>query len=205
MKRGSLTVIKGPMFSGKTGKLFQFWRASILSQRKTLMINHSSDTRFTDKGAACTHNLEQVEAVPMNKLDATNPLFQEYDVICIDEGQFFEGLADFCLKMCDAHHKTVVVSALSSDFNRKPWPVISELEAIADTVIPLQAICILCYEPASFSRRISTAPIKDESPVDVGGVEKYIPVCRHCYSTKYIPIAKLEHHKKAMEQIRRSK
>jgi len=71
----------------------------------------------------------------------------------------------------------VIVAALDSTFERKPFDCVSRLFCLCEDVQKLRAICQICGEEAAFTERIS-----DETEVEViGGLEKYRAVCRQCY------------------------
>jgi hypothetical protein len=105
-----------------------------------------------------------------------------YDCIGIDEGQFFPDIVPFCEKMANIG-KTVIVAALDGTFQRKPFGSVLDLIPLAESVTKLSAVCMLCYNDASFTERLG-----DELAVEViGGSDKYLAVCRQCYFSKPPP------------------
>jgi len=104
------------------------------------------------------------------------------DVIGIDEGQFFPDLVEVCEKLAAAG-KTVLVASLDGTFQRKPFGRTLELIPMAESVTKLQAVCMICFRDAAFSRRLG-----DETAIEViGGADKYVAVCRECFFKPYKP------------------
>ena len=82
------------------------------------MINHTTDTRTDD--AVQTHYGEKVSALKyvhlMNFIEVGHAL--TYDVICIDEAQFFGDLFSSVITLVDIYGLHVIVAGLSGDFQR---------------------------------------------------------------------------------------
>jgi thymidine kinase len=81
------------------------------------------------------------------------PLCEDYDVIGVDEGQFFTEIVEFCELLAN-QGKTVVVSALDGTFERKPFGNIINLIPLAERVVKLCAVCVYCTAEAAFTKRI---------------------------------------------------
>lgn len=178
---GHIILHCGPMFSGKSSTLIsEIYKYSGLGL-KCKVIKYKLDKRYDDS-SLCTHSNNKIKADIIGADDLNVDSYEKYDVIGIDEGQFFNEIVDFCDKLANMN-KIVIVSALSSTFERKPWKSISELSAKADEVIYHYAYCQLCIDnnkekKASFSKKITNS----NKIIDIGGKDKYIPVCRKCYN-----------------------
>ena len=85
-----------------------------------------------------------LKAVSTNNLEDLKVNFDDYDVIGIDEGQFFPDLVNFCEKMANAG-KAVIVAALDGTFQRKGFPTVMELIPLAEHVVKLNAVCMVCF------------------------------------------------------------
>lgn len=73
--------------------------------------------------------------------------------------------------------KVVIVAALDGTFQRKPFGRICDLIPLAESVVKLTAVCQICQASAAFTKRLG-----DEKQIElIGGADKYIAVCRHCY------------------------
>jgi len=178
-KMGSLHLIIGPMYSGKTSSIIELVKMYELSNMKPLVINYAEDNRYDDK-LLSTHDRKTVECSNYLRL---SQVFEEtdirnYDVILINEGQFFEDLVSFVRCAVEEFHKIVYVCGLDGDFKRNPFQNMMELIPLADEVTKKKSICKSCENGtrAIFSHRIS-----NEIEVKVIGSSNYIPVCRGCY------------------------
>lgn len=174
-QRGSIQVIFGPMFSGKTTELLRRMKRYTVAQQECLLIKYSKDTRYSDQGVS-THDRQESHAKSCSRLAEMEADAARVGVIGIDEGQFFPDLVPFCEAMANAG-KTVIVAALDGTFQRKPFGSVLELVPLAESVVKLSAVCMICFADAAFSKRLGT-----ETEVEViGGADKYVAVCRACF------------------------
>ncbi|AAG02722.1 thymidine kinase [Betaentomopoxvirus amoorei] len=181
----SIELIIGPMFSGKTTELMRKINRYILSNQKCVIITHNIDNRFINKNII-NHdgnilNKEYLYIKTNNLINEIN-IVDNYDIIGIDECQFFEenDLEQFCDKMAN-NKKKVIVAGLNCDFNRNIFNSISKLIPKVEKIKKLQAICQFCYKDASFT-------IKKHNKnqiIEIGGQDLYVPVCRLCYNNSY--------------------
>ena len=186
---GTLDLIGGPMFSSKTttllGRLFSEAEIGL----RILYVNHSKDDR--SDGSFSTHNPlhkdypvhEKVTFLVMSNIFDLVTIAENYDVIGIDEAQFFEDLYDGVEWLVEGLHKHVIVSGLNGSYKREKIGQFLRLEPLSDTYTKLTAWCLECAKvkkrtPAPFTHRFSGGISLKET----GGIDKYIPVCRKCYS-----------------------
>jgi thymidine kinase len=178
---GKLEVILGCMFSGKSSEMIARIRQYQVIGKKMLIINHSSDTRYTTAPTITTHDRITIEALPAtNAMHVLSmPMYPTVEVIFIEEGQFFEDLVEFIRIAVDKDRKHVVVSGLDGDYNREPFYTMMNLIPLADHVVRRNALCIQCRDGtlASFSKRTIHATSRHL----VGSEDVYIPVCRYHY------------------------
>jgi len=173
--RGQIQLIFGPMFSGKSTELIRRLKRYQIAQYKVLIVKYAKDTRYDDTGIA-THDKQTLPAVSATRLETLTDTADDYDVVGIDEGQFFSDVVEWTEEMAN-QGKIVMVAALDGTFQRKAFSAILELVPLAEYVIKLNAVCMNCFGEASFSKRIS----QDKEVEVIGGVEKYMAVCRKCY------------------------
>jgi thymidine kinase len=173
---GNIQLILGPMFSGKSSELIRRITRYELAKKRCVLIKYAGDQRY-DAECVSTHDKQVRKAHSHTTL--WDACVMDYEVIGIDEGQFFPDIVAFCDGMAN-RGKTVIVSALDSNFRREPFKHIDVLIPLAEDVVKLKAVCMLCCNEASFSKRIT-----DETEEQViGGSEKYVAVCRRCYHVK---------------------
>lgn len=187
---GSIELILGPMFSGKTTELFRRIRRYTFANYRCIVIKYRKDQRYAAAGEASTHDQLMLAAHPCERLSEAIDQVKDFDVIGIDEGQFFPDLPEYSEKWANAG-KVIVVSALDGTFQRKPFGRTLELIPLAEKIDKLHAVCMLCFGDASFSKRISTTDNRVEV---IGGSEAYVSTCRKCYlSSRTRSIRPLKH------------
>ncbi|KAK3271882.1 hypothetical protein CYMTET_19795 [Cymbomonas tetramitiformis] len=175
---GSIQVIFGPMFSGKTTEMTRIIKRFRLAGKECLVIKYAGDTRYDDVAKQCvvTHDNQSLAACPARMLADLNEEAQQYDVIGVDEGQFFPDVVEFAERWAN-NGKIVVIAALDGTFQRKAFNNILELVPLAEKVTKLTAVCNICSQDAPFSKRLG-----GELEVElIGGADKYVAVCRDCY------------------------
>lgn len=180
---GSIEVICGSMFSGKSEELIRRLKRASIARQRVQVFKHSLDNRFHKREIA-SHSGFKFEAHAVKDVSQIQELINpDAHVIGIDEAQFFgNDLADLCQKMAD-QGKRVIVAGLDQDFLGRPFGPMPVLLSIAENVDKLQAICLRCGRPASRSQRlIDGKPAPADSPVIVvGASESYEARCRHCH------------------------
>jgi thymidine kinase len=196
---GSITLYIGCMYSGKTTALFR--KLSIYSEMglRCLYINSDLDTRSLSEFS--THNpsitlkdTKKIDMIKIANLNSILELSRLYDVIGIDEGQFFTDLKDFVLLMSEKYEKQVIISGLDGDFKRNSFGQILDLIPYCDNIEKLKAFCKPCFsrkrelKDALFSKRI----VNSNSTILIGEKDEYVPVCRSCYIDENFFISRLE-------------
>jgi len=189
--RGSIEVVCGSMFSGKTEELIRRIRRARIARQNVQVFKPAIDTRYTVE-AVQSHNGLGVEAVPIQAAEEILSLLQpDTTVVAIDEVQFFGWeVAGICQSLADRGLR-VIVAGLDMDFRGEPFGPMPVLMAQAEEVHKLQAICVECGAPASRTQRlIDGRPAAYDDPVIlVGGSESYEARCRHCHQIPRRPEA----------------
>jgi|688.fasta_scaffold24127_6 thymidine kinase len=185
---GSLDCIIGSMKSGKSSELLR--RLTIDSEigYKVLYINSSKDTRCLDGVPYSTHNPLFINGLKSENIDSIAVFnlsvginVENYDVIGIDEAQFFEDLVESVLIWVEKYHKKVVVAGLTATYERKKFGKILDLEPYSDTFVKLSGLCEKCA-PKERNHSVFTHKIVKNGLIeDIGGKDKYMSLCRKCY------------------------
>ena len=174
---GSLHLILGPMFSGKTSYLMTMYRRYQLAGMNVLLIKYKGDCRYSNtEHLLITHDQQSLTAYSLSKLGHLDISLDTYDVILIDEIQFYPDATFYCDKWAN-QGKVVIVSGLSGDYQRKPFKVISELIPKVDNITHVKAICLKSGRDAPFTMR--TVDTKKKKLI--GGQESYMAVHRSCF------------------------
>ena len=178
-KTGSLTLIIGPMYSGKTSSILDLYRKYGFSKINTLVVNFEEDKRYHESMMS-THDKTMIPCINvLNIRDIMTPEnISNNQVFLINEGQFFNDLHECVIELVETHNKTVYVCGLDGDFKRNGFEQIISLIPLADEIVKKYSICKGCEDGtrALFSHRIT-----NETEVKVIGSDNYIPLCRTCY------------------------
>ncbi len=173
---GSIEVICGSMFSGKTEELIRRLRRAEIARQKVAIFKPAIDMRFGNDHIV-SHNEQKLRSVPVRNAKEILDNSDEAQVIGIDEGQFFDAdLIAVCNTLAE-RGKRVIVAGLDMDFRGRPFEPMPQLLAIAEQVTKTQAVCMRCGEPASYTQRLTGA----KERVVVGAKEMYEARCRRCY------------------------
>ena len=171
---GYLELIIGPMFSGKSSRLIQIIRKYKTLNQKILIIKPIIDNRYSKKSEIITHDKISEPCMSCSNLEVVANIVNNYDIILIEEGQFYSDLSTFVIEWCK--EKTVYVAGLNGDANKQLFGEIHKLIPHADEIIFLKALCKTCNDgtPAIFTKKIIT----NNNLIEVGGSELYSAVCR---------------------------
>ena len=178
---GKLELIIGCMYSGKTKECINRANRYQAIGKKVCVINHSSDiNRNNTDTQLVSHDNMRINSYYSDKLMNIYNTFLKFDIIIINEGQFFEDLYHTTINLVDNQKKIVIVSGLDGDYKKNKFGSILDLIPHAEEVFRLHAYCAICKDgtPGIFSARI----INEDTQVLVGGKESYIPVCRRHYN-----------------------
>jgi thymidine kinase len=176
-KRGSIEVIAGSMFSGKTEELIRRLRRAQFAGLKVEIFKPSLDKRYSDIRVV-SHDEKSIVSTPVDNAAAILLLAGDVDVIGVDEAQFFDNsIVEVCNKLADKGMR-VIATGLDMDFMGNPFGPIPALLSIAEYVTKLHAICMRCGNLAQYSFRKSN----EDQVVVLGEKDKYEPLCRSCYN-----------------------
>lgn len=190
-RQGRIEVVCGSMFSGKTEELIRRIKRATFARQRVVIFKPQIDTRYSEEGVV-SHDHNAVMSVPLStsaeilnylSSHATSKDGYDFDVVGIDEAQFFGmDLVDVCNQLAN-NGVRVIIAGLDMDFQCTPFGPIPALCAVADEVTKVHAICVKCGALAYVSHRL----VHDQNQVLIGEQAEYEPLCRECY-------------KKAMEQ-----
>jgi thymidine kinase len=176
-KRGSVEVITGSMFSGKTEELIRRLRRAQFAGLMVEIFKPALDNRYSESRVV-SHDEKSIVSTTVDNASAILLLAGDVNVVGIDEAQFFDGsIVDVCNELADKGVR-IVIAGLDMDFMGKPFGPMPDLLAIAEYVTKLHAICMRCGSLAQYSFRKSD----EEQVVVLGEKDKYEPLCRNCYN-----------------------
>ena len=176
IKRGSIEVICGSMFSGKTEELLRRLKRAKFAKLKIEIYKPIIDTRY-DNQKIVSHDNNFINATPIKKSSDILKMMKNVNIIAIDEAQFF---TDDLIKTCNTLANSgirVIIAGLDMDFLGSPFGQIPQLLSIADHITKVHAICVDCGSVANYSFRT----IDDNKLVALGEKNNYKPLCRICF------------------------
>ncbi|HHW68295.1 MAG: thymidine kinase [Epulopiscium sp.] len=180
---GSLEIICGPMFSGKSEELIRRIKRAKIAKQNVLVFKPKIDTRYEEE-CICSHDGNNIKAISIsNSEEILNYINEDTDVIGIDEVQFLEGDTVSVCKGLVAEGRRVICAGLDMDFRGEPFGCVPNLLAVADSITKLTAVCMNCGKPAIFTQRlVDGKPAKYNDPlILIGAKESYEARCRKCH------------------------
>ena len=175
-KAGSIEVICGSMFSGKTEELIRRMRRAQFANQKIAIFKPRMDVRYSEEEVV-SHDSKHIPSFPIDTPAKILSLVNGVQVVGIDEAQFFDDtLVDVAQSLANSGVR-VICAGLDTDFTGKPFGPMPALMAIAEDVQKVHAICVKCGSPAQNSHRLS----RSNDLVVLGEKDIYEPLCRHCY------------------------
>lgn len=175
-KRGTVTVICGCMFSGKTSELLR--RLTHFSPSSTLVFKHVIDQRY-QADAVVSHDGGARSAIQISSANTIGDhLRPGITVVAVDEAHFFDlDLVNVTRLLADRGYRVIITTLDRSSWGRV-FPVAEQLYAMADEPVVLHAVCARCGAVADHTQRLT--PIVDGNMV--GGPESYEARCEKCWS-----------------------
>ncbi|OFX34049.1 MAG: thymidine kinase [Armatimonadetes bacterium RBG_16_67_12] len=180
---GSIEVVCGSMFSGKTEELIRRVRRAHIAKQRVQVFKHALDDRYA-VGTITSHNGAKTEAVPVSDSEEILRLIEPAtEVVAVDEAQFLDdGIAGVASALARRGMR-VILAGLDTNFRGDPFGPMPLLLALAEDVTKLQAICVVCGAPASRTQRlVDGRPAHYADPVVlIGAQEAYEARCRRCH------------------------
>jgi thymidine kinase len=165
------------MFSGKSTILLTRYRRYQIAGKRCLLVKYAKDKRYdSSEEMLVTHDQLSYKATSCHQLEDIKSLVKNYDVICIDEIQFYPDASYYC-DLWANEGKIVEVCGLNGDYRRQPFAQISLLIPLAEHISFVTAVCKDTGDEAPFSARLSN---ESEQEV-IGSTDKYQAVSRARY------------------------
>lgn len=177
---GSVEVITGSMFCGKTDEMIRRLRRATIARQMVQVFKPAIDIRY-DQVKVVSHAGTDFDAIPVkDAAEIRQKLADDTTVVAIDEAQFLDdGILPLVQELADRGLR-VIVAGLDLDFRGEPFGPMPRLMALAEEVDKLHAICIVCGGLASRTQRlVNGKPANYDDPVViVGADELYEARCR---------------------------
>jgi thymidine kinase len=181
--KGTLEVISGCMFAGKTEELIRRIKVLEIAKQKVLVFKPRIDNRYSDTKVA-SHAGSMVDSIVIDHAaEILDHVTDDTDVVAIDEVQFLDrDIVEVCDILADRGIR-VMAAGLDMDFRGEPFGVMPTLLTKAEFVTKLTAVCVKCGAPATRTQRIVNGrpAAWDDPQIVVGAQETYEARCRHCH------------------------
>jgi thymidine kinase len=174
---GSIEVVCGPMFSGKTEELIRRVKRAQIAQQRVQIFKPAMDTRYAEEEVV-SHSSVSLRAEPVEtSVEILLRIKDSTRVVAIDEVQFFdENILTVVTKLA-ARGCRVICAGLDLDYRARPFGPMPELLAVADEVTKIHAICTVCGASAVRSQRLT----KSKERILLGEADAYEARCRAHY------------------------
>ena len=170
---GWIEVVCGSMFSGKTEELIRRVKRAKLAKQKIKIFKPKQDIRYSKK-KVISHDNNSIKSKPIKSPSKILEVAEKFDVIGIDEAQFFDdSIVEVCNKLANSG-KRVIVAGLDMDYKGNPFGPMPNLLAIAEYVTKVHAICTRSGKMASYTHRIA----KSDELILLGDTRKYEALSR---------------------------
>jgi len=181
MQNGSIEVVCGSMFSGKTEELLRRVKRAQIARQKVQVFKPVIDNRYSVDHVQ-SHNANRVLSSPVqNARDILDRVDDNTLVVGIDEAQFFdESIVDVAQKLAYRGMR-VICAGLDMDFRGQPFGPMPRLLAVAENVTKLQAVCVVCGNSASRSQKVAGNTSAGAERIEVGAKDLYEARCRFCH------------------------
>ena len=176
-KAGSIEVICGSMFSGKTEELIRRMKRAQFAKQTVAIFKPCIDVRYSEDKVV-SHDSHSIPSTPIDSPAKMLELSSDVEVVGVDEAQFFDNSIVEVVQELANKGIRVIIAGLDTDFLGKPFGPMPALMAVAEDIQKVHAICVRCGSPANHSHRLS----KSEELVLLGEKDEYEPLCRHCYN-----------------------
>ncbi len=171
---GTLEVICGSMFSGKSEELIRRLRLARIAHQRVQVFKPALDTRYAEEELVSHSNFRIAACKVQNAGEILVRIHELTEVVGIDEVQFFDpGVVDVCNRLANMG-KRVIVAGLDQDFRGRPFEPMPQLLAIGEYVTKLLAVCSVCGAPANRSQRMRGG----DEVIELGATDRYEARCR---------------------------
>ena len=183
---GSVEVITGSMFCGKTDELIRRLRRATIARQKIQVFKPAIDDRYILEKVK-SHAGSEFDAIPIqHTAEILKRLDADTTVVGVDEAQFMDEQIVEIAQSLAYRGLRVIIAGLDTDFRGEPFGPIPTLMAQAERVDKLHAICMVCGEDASRTQRlVNGVPARYNDPVViVGAAEMYEARCRQHHEVR---------------------
>lgn len=179
--KGTIEVVCGPMFSGKTEELIKRVRRTTYAKQTHMLFKPQIDDRYSATHVQ-SHDGNNFPAVIIPDPAHMDVAIQNYraanggslpDVIGVEEVQFLDEEVVQQIYDLKCEGARVIVAGLDMDWRGVPFPIVTTLMGLADKIDKQTAICMKCGDDATYSYLKN----KSGEQIQVGAADKYEARC----------------------------
>ncbi len=175
---GSIEVITGSMFSGKSEELIRRVRRAQIARQKVQLFKPLVDARYSSGEIVSHSDMKMPSQVVGGAKEILEHVDPQTQVVAIDEGQFFDMSLVEVADTLASRGLRVIVAGLDQDYQGRAFEPMPQLMAVAEYVDKTLAVCMRCGGPANRSQRL----VSTRDRVVVGGAGEYEARCRRCFN-----------------------
>jgi thymidine kinase len=181
---GSIEVIAGVMFAGKSEELIRRVRRAVIARQRVQVFKSHLDSRYAGLYSVSSHDGREVDANPVDSSSEILRLTRDdTELVAVDEAQFLDSGIVQVATLLAAQGRHVILAGTDTDFRGETFGAMGDLMAVAERVDKLQAICVVCGDLACRNQRlVDGRPARYDAPtIMIGGQESYEARCRRCH------------------------
>ena len=175
------------MNAGKSTEVLKIAHNYEEQNKNVVLFTPAIDDRF-GVGKITSRMGFQRDAIIINSKTDMYKIIEEKrpDCIVIDEGQFLTREQVIKLtEIVDRLNVPVIVYGLKNDFRNRLFTGSEALLLFADKIEEIKAVCWHCHKKATMLIKYKDGhPVNDGPQIEIGGNDKYVSVCRKCYSER---------------------
>lgn len=170
-----ISLILGPMYSGKSTELLRRLHRAHIAKKRVVLIRPKVDFRDFLTHAPVEHSwLPIVQTEDVTTIDCS-----QYDVIGLDELQFFHFSPLFALNETRERNCHIIASGLQATSEGEMFPEVVRFIPYCDEIIKLNAVCVKCGSDYGTMTYYKIG--KKTEQISVGGTNEYEARCLSCW------------------------
>ncbi|MEZ4450290.1 MAG: thymidine kinase [Nannocystaceae bacterium] len=184
----------GTMDSAKTLNLLAVAHNYRSQGKKVLLLKPRLDDRFGDTAIASRAGIQAEADLLLDRDAVLDPQrFVGVDCVLVDEAQFLSArVIEQLRRLTKEPGLPVICYGLRTDFRTRLFEGSRRLLELADSIEEVKVTCQFCNRKAILNLRLrGGAPSLDGDQIELGGNDRYAPVCYVCYE-RHFPIAGLD-------------
>lgn len=175
------------MNAGKSTEILKIAHNYDEQNKTVLLLTPAIDTRYGVGKITSRMGLQKEALIISDEISIMAIAEKENpDCILVDEGQFLsrENVIELT-KVVDELGIPVIVYGLKNDYRNRLFEGSESLMLFSDKIEEVKTVCWYCTKKATMLIKYKDGvPVNKGEQIEIGGNDKYVSVCRRCYSSK---------------------